>query len=114
MNKKKLKEVGLRIREARKNMNLSQNDLSEIIQISPSHMSDIENGKTNISLDVFIRITEALQVSSDWLLRADIPQVAQLQSGELNEILSDCSVSEKQALIKLLREMKTTIREIRN
>ena len=114
MNKKKLKGVGLRIREARKNMNLSQNDLSEIIQISPSHMSDIENGKTNISLDVFIRITEALQVSSDWLLRADIPQVAQLQSGELNEILSDCSVSEKQALIKLLREMKTTIREIRN
>ncbi len=111
MNSNKLKEVGLRIREARKEKHLSQNELSEMIQISPSHMSDIENGKTSISLDIFMRITEALQVSSDWLLRTNIPQVANLQSGELADILSDCSVQETQALIKMLRNMKSAIRE---
>lgn len=114
MNTSKLKDVGSRIREARKSKNLSQNELSEIIQISPSHMSDIENGKTNISLDIFMRITEALQVSADWLLRTNIPHVAQLQSEELNDILSDCSSSETQALIKLLRDMKSTIRKVNN
>ena len=111
MNKSKLKDVGLRIREARKAMHLSQNELSEKVQISPSHMSDIENGKTNISLDIFMRLTEALQVSADWLLRTDVPQVAHLQSGELADILSDCSASETQALIKMLRSLKSTIRE---
>lgn len=111
MDNKKLKDVGSRIREARKEKNLSQNELSELIHISPSHMSDIENGKTNIGIDVFMRITEALQVSADWLLRTDIPSVAQLQSEELKDILSDCSVSETQALIKMLQNMKSTIRE---
>ena len=111
MNNKKLKEIGTRIRESRKAKKLSQNELSEIVQVSPSYMSDIENGKVNISLEVFMRLTEALQVSADWLLRTDVPQVAHIQSGELAEILSDCSAQETQALIKMLRSMKNTLRE---
>ncbi len=114
MNSNKLKEVGLRVREARKELHLSQSELSEKVQISPSHMSDIENGKTNIGLDVFMRLTEALQVSADWLLRTNVPQVAHMQSGELADILSDCSASETQALIKMLRSMKSTIREAKH
>lgn len=111
MDNKKLKEIGTRIRESRKAKKLSQNELSEIVQVSPSYMSDIENGKVNISLEVFMRLTEALQVSADWLLRTDVPQVAHIQSGELSDILSDCSAQETQALIKMLRSMKATIRE---
>ncbi len=107
----KLKDVGLRIREVRKSKRLSQNELAEMIQVSPSYLSDIENGKVNISLAVFMRITEALQVSADWLIRTNIPEVANIQAGELADILSDCSASETQALIKMLRSMKTTLRE---
>ena len=107
----KFKDIGSRIREVRKSKHLSQNALAEIIDISPSHMSDIENGKKNISLDIFMRVTEALQVSADWLLRTNIPSVANLQLGEIGEILSDCSASETQALIKMLRTMKATLRE---
>ena len=82
-----------------------------MIKVSPSYMSDIENGKVNISLDVFMRVTEALQVSADWLLRTNVPQVAKIQTGEIADILSDCSATETQALIKMLRSMKNTIRE---
>lgn len=39
-------EVGKRVRKARKDRRLSQAELAELIQISPSHMSDFENGKT--------------------------------------------------------------------
>ena len=35
MNNKKLKEIGTRIRESRKAKKLSQNELSEIVQVSP-------------------------------------------------------------------------------
>ena len=113
LNTGKMKDVGSRIREVRKSMHLSQDALAEMVKISPSHMSDVENGKTNISLDVFMRITEALQVSSDWILRTNVPSVAHLQSGEIADILSDCSASETQALIKLLRSMKSALREAR-
>lgn len=111
MTNNKLKDVGNRIREVRKSKHLSQNELSEMIKVSTSYMSDIENGKVNISLDVFMRVTEALQVSADWLLRTNVPQVAKIQTGEIADILSDCSATETQALIKMLRSMKNTIRE---
>lgn len=105
------KEIGQRIRYARKHMNLSQAELSERIQISPSHMSDIENGKKNIGLDIFMRITEELQVSADWLLRTDIPSVNAIQNQEISEILSDCTTGEVQTLLKLLKEIKKAIHE---
>ena len=66
----KLKEMGARVREARVKMNLSQTDLAELAQLHPTYISQIENGKANMSIDVFMRLTEALQISADWLLRA--------------------------------------------
>lgn len=108
---KNIKEVGARIREARKAMRLSQNELAEMVNISPSHMSDIENGKKIIKLDIFMRLTEALQVSADWILRTDIPQVTSIHAQELSSLLSDCTPSESQSLIKMLKEMKNAIRE---
>ena len=105
-----LKNIGRRIREARKKKNLSQARLSEMIDISTSHLSDLENGKTNISLDIFMRITESLQVSADWLLQTNIPQVSAMQSSEFSKLLSDCSSSEVQSILRMVREMKTMLR----
>ena len=47
---------------------------AELINVSTPYLSDIENGKTNLSLEIFTRIVEALQVSADWLIMADTPQ----------------------------------------
>lgn len=58
------KAVGARIRAARKKLNLSQVDFSERLNISPSYISDIEMGKTKFGIDIFMRITETLQVSA--------------------------------------------------
>lgn len=63
-------------------------------------MSDIENGKKNIGLDIFMRLTGALQVSADWLLRTDIPQVSSIQNKEVSDILADCSSHEVLTLVK--------------
>ena len=105
-----LKKVGERIRQARKEKHLSQAELAEKVQISASHMSDLENGKTNISLEIFMRITEALQVSADWLLQTNIPEVGKIQIAELESLLSDCSSSELQSLLRMLKEMKLMLR----
>ena len=107
----KMKEIGARICQARKAMKLSQNELAEMVNISPSHMSDIENGKKIVKLDIFMRLTEALQVSADWLLRTDIPQVSSIHTQELSSILSDCTPGEAQSIIRMAKEMKTAIRE---
>ena len=101
-----LRDIGARIREARKERNLDQADLAEKLNISMSHMSDIENGRTNFSIEVFIRITEALQVSADALLRTNVPEVGAVYAAEVQELMEDCSSDEKEAMLQTLRNMK--------
>lgn len=99
-------EIGKRIKSARQEKNLSQMQFAELINVSTPYLSDIENGKTNLSLEIFTRIVEALQVSADWLIMADTPQTMEYSSAELNQLLSDCSVSESKAILKMAENLK--------
>jgi len=106
-----LKEMGARVRDARLKLNLSQVALAELAQLHPTYISQIENGKANLSIDVFIRLTEALQVSADWLLRSNVPTVNQLEEHEIVSLLSDCSATERKTILKMIKDIKSALRE---
>ena len=61
--------MGNRIREARKARGLTQEQLSEKINITLEYMSQIERGLKTPSMQVFIKLVETLDVSADYLLR---------------------------------------------
>jgi transcriptional regulator with XRE-family HTH domain len=61
MDKKKL--LGKRIREIRKRQALSQEKLAERAGISAQYVSNIERGMENPTLDLLLRLGEALRVS---------------------------------------------------
>ena len=94
--------IGSRIREARVGRRMSQADLA-------AKVSAIETGKTNMKLESFIRIIEALQVSADSLLRPDVPEVRSLYQSEFDELLADCSPKELDSILKIVREVKSTM-----
>ena len=104
------KEIGERIREARQSKNMSQQELATKANVSLPHISEIENGKQTMKLLTFIRIIEVLQVSADAILRADVPCVNQIYQSELAEIISDCSPAEIRSLMKIIPELKQTMR----
>ena len=104
-----LKEIGLRIAQARKKKSMSQADLAEKAQVSISHISDIENGKKQIGIEIFIRKTEALNVSADWLLRASNNEVKQIQRNEFDELLSDCTAAERKSLLRIMQDVKEAL-----
>ena len=108
------KKVGSRLREVRVKNGMSQADLSVKANISLPHVSDIELGKTRMKLDTFVRIIEALQVSADVLLRPDIPQVNSIYQNEFSEVLGDCSPSEIDAILKIVKELKATLHTQKN
>ena len=54
--------LGARIKELRKQKKLSQNILSEKVDIGPKHLSQIEVGHSFPSLDTLTKIAKALQV----------------------------------------------------
>lgn len=101
-----LRELGQRIKQARRKQGLDQAGLAEKLNISVSHMSDIENGRTNFSIEIFMRLTEALQVSADVLLRTDVPEVAAIYASEVRELMEDCTPDEQDAMVQTLRNMK--------
>ena len=58
----KYKQLGLNIAFYRKQNNLSQIKLAELINISRTHMSRIETADCAVSLDVVFEICDILQI----------------------------------------------------
>lgn len=61
-------DMGNRIQVRRKELKIKQSELAEQINISNNHMSSIETRKEKLSIDVFVKICEALNVTPDYLL----------------------------------------------
>ena len=61
-------EIGRRIQIKRKELKLTQEKLSEIIDVSPSYISEIERGSSISSLATISKIANTLNVSLDYLV----------------------------------------------
>ena len=105
-----LKDIGARIREARVAAGINQAELAEKLNLSPTHMSDIENGPSKFGVDILVRLTEVLQVSADALLRTNVPTVNAIYAAEFEEIVDGCSTAEREAMLNTLKNMKAAFR----
>ena len=56
-------KVGARIRELRKQLSLSQEALAYKAEVDRTYMTDVENGRRNVSLEILEKIVGALEVS---------------------------------------------------
>ena len=68
MDKLNYLEIGKRISLKRKELNLTQEKLSEIIDVSPSYISEIERGNSICSLATISNICFVLHTSLDYLV----------------------------------------------
>ena len=62
------KAIGKRIKIARIKADLTQERLAEMVEISPTHISNIETGTTRVSLSAIVSLANALSVTVDDLL----------------------------------------------
>ena len=109
-----LKLVGSRIKAVRLSRGMSQADLAVEASDSLPLISNIERGKTGMQLETFVKVAEALQVSADYLLRPDVPEVKAIYQGEIAELLEDCSASEMETILKIVREVKASMHKKQN
>ena len=63
-----LKEIGYRIKTIRKNNNLTQEQLAELINVSPHYIYELEKGLKKMSLDTLLAITLTFNTSADYIL----------------------------------------------
>ena len=97
--------VGNRIKEAREQAHLTQEDLAEIIDISPTHMSVIERGAKTPRLDTFVKIVNALKLSSDALLQDVVTPVSDSIVAELSVRMGSLPPKEQNRILNAIRAL---------
>lgn len=107
------KAIGQRIRTARIKKGMTQEVVSYIVDVTPAHMSNIETGKTKVSLSTLIAIANALSVSVDALLCDNVLNVKVVFEIEAKELFKDCDEYEIRLLVDILKSAKEAIRKDR-
>ncbi|MCC0727228.1 helix-turn-helix transcriptional regulator [Clostridioides sp. ZZV14-6045] len=107
------KALGKRIKIARIKKGITQESIANEIDITPSHLSNVETGKTKVSLPTLIDIANALSINVDSLLCDNILNSKIVFEGEAKEIFDDCDEYEIRMLVDVLKYMKEAIRKDR-
>ena len=97
--------IGARIKAARERVHLTQEQLAEIIDISPTHMSVIERGVKTPKLDTFVRIANALGVSTDALLQDVVVPVNASIMAELSARIGRMSQKDQERILNAIRAL---------
>ena len=97
--------IGARIKAARERVHLTQEQLAEIVDISPTHMSVIERGVKTPKLDTFVRIANALGVTSDSLLQDGVDHANESIMAELSVRIGTLSPKEQKRILNAIRAL---------
>ncbi len=98
-----MRAVGERIRAAREAKRMTQQELAELVDLSPTHVSVIERGVKSPRLETFILIANALEVSADALLIDVVNDASQGVASELSELISSLPAKERIRILKIVR-----------
>ncbi len=103
--------IGIRIRSARLNMKMTQEAVSNELDISPTYVSAIETGSSKVALPTLINIARVLNTTVDTLLYDNTPALVNQYNSDAKEILDDCSSAECRFLLDLMRHAKEDLRK---
>ncbi|MFR3323457.1 MAG: helix-turn-helix domain-containing protein [Oscillospiraceae bacterium] len=105
-----IESIGSRVKYHRLRNKISQEELAELAQVSRVHISYLERGERIPSMESFINIANALNVSADELLANNLLVTGSNMNSEEQNILFDCSVNERQILLENMRKLKDILR----
>ena len=97
-------DYGGKIRELRISRGLTQNDIAGMMHVTPGYISNIENGRTSMSLRMLIYFAKAMDMSLDALV-ANIDPEYQVMTidKEILDCISKMSNDDKVRLHKTLK-----------
>ena len=101
--------IGQRIRRCRKAQGLTQEQLAETVDVSPTHVSHIETGVTKLSLPVLVKIADALKVRLDALLHDAPHDNADSAAEEVMAVLAACDADQRRIIADIVRATKQSL-----
>ena len=95
-------KLGLKIKEVRQSKGLTQDKLAEMVSCNTSHISNIENNHTKVSLNVLLSIANALNTSIDYLLSNQYENSSLALDNEILRAIQNCDDEKKEKILKII------------
>ena len=93
-----------RSREIRTQLGLSQNDVAKALHVTRGFISNVENGRVNMSMRLMVYYAQLMHVSLDEIAGlTDKQYLSTALDNEIMEEVSQLSLEEKNDLLNLLR-----------
>lgn len=102
MNKK---SIGRLMQKYREEAGMSQEQLAEAVGLSAIFISFIERGVKKPSLDKFVEIVNALNITADSLLVGVLKNGYQIRASKLTEILDTLPPDEQDRVLSVVEAM---------
>jgi transcriptional regulator with XRE-family HTH domain len=94
--------IGLRIKALRSSQGMTQEQLSEKVDINPKYLSSIERGKENPTMDTLIRISNALEVDLGQIFAFVQIEDASKRKALAIELLNKATDDQSKLAVKIL------------
>ena len=104
-------EIGRRVRKLREERHLTQEALAEAAGVSVPYVSHIERGIKKPSLVTLLRLSAALDVTVDTILRGNQPSEANAFFSDVQDLLNDCGQKERKVLLEIAAAVKQVLRD---
>ncbi|MFL0270123.1 helix-turn-helix domain-containing protein [Candidatus Clostridium radicumherbarum] len=97
------RKLGKRIKEERLKKNLTQEQLAEIVNVSSVYVSHIENASTKPSLETLVNLSNALDVTPDFLLFDSLHKSSEYIKDEISALLQSCNTENLRLITRLIK-----------
>lgn len=95
------KAIGQRIKQKRKAMKKTQDNLAEALTVSVGYISQIERGATKISLDTLAEVARFLNCDLAELVTGVTPNQTRYLHEEMARIYSEMTVEQRSMLLEV-------------
>lgn len=97
--------LGSRVKRKRLELNLTQERLAELADISAVYVGQIERGERHMTIDVLVKLSEILKISVEELLKDSTKENVASRMKEISNLLNELNSSEIDRLINVIKAM---------
>ena len=94
--------IGRRVQTLRRARGLTQEQLSQMVELSPNYLSNIETGLKTPKLETLVRLMNALQCDANARLADVVDTTVSQESGQFSGALAELRLEDQRRIRKVL------------
>lgn len=99
----KLDRIGNIIREARLNQGLTQEELAELVDVTPAYIGHIERNQRSFSLQTLVKLVTELDIDMNYLFSESVPKSEEQIIIDFKQLIKGKPLQTQEAVLDIVR-----------